>query len=84
LRTAIEQSRQLRSSFTERVYGKYRVCLLPPPSTEQILTRILTDPSTASSQLLAEIKDLKEEKDIEKKEAQKLNAEMMAATTSGE
>ena len=84
LRTAIEQTRQLRSSFTERVYGKYRVCLRPPQTTEQILTEILSDPEYVSTQLKQEIKSLKEEKDVEKKEASKLNAEMVAATNNGE
>lgn len=84
LRTAIEQTRQLRSAFTERVYGKYRVCLRPPPSTEEMLTEILSDPEYTSREYFAEIKSLKEEKDIEKKESQKLNAEMMAATSNGE
>jgi hypothetical protein len=83
LRIAIEQTRQLRSAFTERVYGKYRVCLLPPSTTENILIRILSDPKTSHTKLSAHIKEAKAEKEIEKKEAQKLNAEMVAANTAG-
>ena len=33
LKKALEQTRNLRQTFTERVYGKYRVCLRPPQTT---------------------------------------------------
>jgi hypothetical protein len=79
LHTALEQTRQLRAAFTDRVYGKYRVCLHRPASTEQNLTRILTDPQTTANRLEEEILILNEEKTWEKKEAVKLNSEMMAA-----
>ncbi len=79
LHIALEQTRQLREAFTDRVYGKYRVCLAPPCSTEQLLTRILTDPAQASKELEQEISQLNDEKTIEKKEASKLNAEVLAA-----
>ena len=82
LKKAIEQTRQLRSAFTERVYGKYRVCLRPPPTSDEIFTRILADPDGTSSTLREEIKELKAEKEVEKKEAQKLNAEMNALGNS--
>jgi hypothetical protein len=82
LRTALNQTRKLRAAFTERVYGKYRVCLQPTPTTDQILKTILADPGGTCATLEIEIKELKEEKDIEKKEAQKLNAELMAANNS--
>ena len=82
LRTALNQTRKLRAAFTERVYGKYRVCLQPTPTTDQILKTILADPGGTCATLEIEIKALKEEKDIEKKEAQKLNAELMAANNT--
>eukprot|EP00934_Nitzschia_sp_Nitz4_P000090 Nitzschia sp. Nitz4//scaffold80_size88189//35047//40827//NITZ4_005086-RA/size88189-processed-gene-0.72-mRNA-1//-1//CDS//3329558627//90//frame0 len=78
LHTAIEQTRQLRRAFTDRVYGKYRVCLQPPESTQNILNRILSDPGKSSAELQEELTFLKEEKEIEKKEALKLNAELLA------
>jgi len=79
LKRAIEQTRQLRAAFSERVYGKYRVCLRPPPTMDQIMARIQSNPAATHQQLLDEIQQLKAEKEIEKKEAQKLNAEMTAA-----
>eukprot|EP00980_Cylindrotheca_fusiformis_P002610 scaffold618_cov130-Cylindrotheca_fusiformis.AAC.14 len=84
LRKAVEQTRKLRAAFTERVYGKYRVCLRPPPTTDQIFNRVMSDPARTHRELNDEIKQLKAEKEIEKKEAQKLNAEMAAANNSGE
>ena len=82
LKKAIEQTRQLRSAFTERVYGKYRVCLQPPPLPEQIFKRIMADPAGRSKKLKEEIKQCKVEKEIEKKEAQKLNAELNAMSNA--
>ena len=79
LRTALDQTRKLRAAFTERVYGKYRVCLKPPPPTDAILNRIASDPKRISSELQEEIRRVKEEKEIEKSEAQKLNSELSKA-----
>jgi hypothetical protein len=76
LRTAITQTRSLRQTFTERVYGKYRVCLRPPPTAEEIITRIEADPVGQLRKLKEEIATIREEKEIEKKEAGKLNSEM--------
>ena len=76
LRTALEQTRQLRVAFTKRVYEKYRVCLVPPPTIEEALAVRDHD------QLLQEIASIKEEKDVEKKEAAKLNAELSAVGNS--
>jgi hypothetical protein len=73
LRIALDQTRQLRGAFTERVYGKYRVCLKPPPQTEDILDAIKKDPNGMVQKLQHEIKQTKLEKEFEKKEAQKLN-----------
>ena len=75
LRKALEQTRQLREGFTDRVYKKYRVVLRPvPKSLDSIVDPIVADPATASRKLQEEINQIKEEKDIEKKEAQKLAA----------
>jgi hypothetical protein len=75
LRTALEQTRQLREGFTDRVYKKYRVLLRPvPKSLDSIVDPIVADPAAASRKLQEEINQIKEEKDIEKKEAQKLAA----------
>lgn len=82
LHIALEQTRQLREAFTDRVYGKYRVCLVPPCSTEQILVRILSDPQQASKQLEHQISLVNDEKNTEKKEASKLNAEVLATGTT--
>ena len=78
LRIALEQTRQLRTAFTDRVYNKYRVCLMPPASMEDTLTQILSDPGRVHTQLSAQIVESKDEKEIEKKEANKLNAEVLA------
>jgi len=81
LETAITQTRTLRHAFTSRVYQKYRVCLQPPPSTEDILSNARQDPVNVRTRLLTELEHIKEEKDQEKKQAQKLNAEMAQAGT---
>lgn len=73
LRIALDQTRQLRAAFTERVYGKYRVCLKPPPQTEDILDALKKDPKGMLQKLQHEIKQTKLEKEFEKKEAQRLN-----------
>lgn len=73
LRIALDQTRQLRAAFTERVYGKYRVCLKPPPQTEEILEALRKDPKGMAQKLHHEIKQTKLEKEFEKKEAQRLN-----------
>lgn len=79
LRIAIEQTRQLRAAFTDRVYSKYRVPLLPPSSMESILTRILSDPKTAQARIERQIRARQTEKEIEKREASKLNDELAVA-----
>lgn len=76
LRKAITQTRALRQSFTDRVYGKYRVCLRPPPSLEEILRNAQTDPKGTILRINAEMDKLRIEKEEEKREAVKLNNEM--------
>jgi len=76
LQTALEQTRKLRTAFTDRVYGKYRVCLQPPESAEEIIARVMANPKEAHRRLEQENQQIKQEKDLEKKEAQSLNAEL--------
>ncbi|KAL3916321.1 MAG: hypothetical protein SGILL_005231 [Bacillariaceae sp.] len=75
LRIALDQTRQLRAAFTERVYGKYRVCLKPPPQTEEIIEKIEADPRGMFQKIHSEIRRDKAEKEVEKKVIQKLNNE---------
>lgn len=75
LRVAIDQTRRLRIAFTERVYEKYRVILYPPPShIDKIVDKIIPNPAEIHSKLQQQIQDLKAEKEVEKKEAQRLTA----------
>jgi len=75
LRVAIDQTRRLRIAFTERVYEKYRVILYPPPSNiDRIVDNIIAHPAEIHSKLQQQIQDLKAEKEVEKKEAQRLTA----------
>jgi len=76
LKKAIAQTRDLRQVFTERVYDKYRVCLKPPEETEAIIARIMKDPAGEHRRLKEVIAVIRDEKEIEKKEANKLNMEM--------
>ena len=76
LRAALEQTRKLRCSFTKRVYGKYRVCLQPPESSEETIRNIKNNPKAVAKRLEQEIRLVKDEKEFEKKEAQALNAEL--------
>ena len=82
LEIALEQTRQLRQAFTERVYGKYRVCLKPPPSLEEILEPIQEDPTAHYKKLMQEVDEYRAEKDIEKKEASQLNVELSRTKTA--
>ncbi|KAL3918705.1 MAG: hypothetical protein SGILL_004110, partial [Bacillariaceae sp.] len=79
LRTALDQTRQLRAAFTERVYGKYRICLKPPPQTEDIIETLEQHPEQLLRKLQDEIKYVKAEKELEKKEVQRLHNQAAAA-----
>ena len=75
LQTALEQTRVLRSAFTDRVYEKYRVLLRPvPKSTDDILANIKADPIASNLALLEQSRIFKEEKETEKKQAHMLAA----------
>ena len=83
LERALEQTRLLRKAFTERVYGKYRVCLVPPPpSLQEIIKPIQEDPSSSHLRLLEEIEKIRLEKEMEKKEALQLNTELAKSSAS--
>ena len=75
LLTALEQTRVLRSAFTDRVYEKYRVLLRPvPKSMDEILANIKADPIATNLALLEQTRIFKEEKETEKKQAHMLAA----------
>ncbi|GAX19806.1 hypothetical protein FisN_11Lh334 [Fistulifera solaris] len=78
LKTALNQTYALRKAFTERVYGKYRVCLHPPNTPAESEARIKKDPAAAYEQLCCEINKYQDEKELEKKLANKINSEVAA------
>jgi hypothetical protein len=78
LQIALDQTRQLRAAFTERVYGKYRVCLQPPPQTQDIIKTLKDDPSGMHRKLVLELKRITDEKNAEKRESQKINSEIVS------
>ena len=81
LHEAIEQTRKLRVAYTERVYKKYRVTLdPPPPSTEHTLEKLRSNPKSSRDQLALQLKKCRDEKDLEKREVQKITAELASAS----
>jgi len=76
LETALEQTRQLRKAFTERVYGKYRVCLKPPPTLDEIVGPIRQDPEGSLSRLQEDMESIRNEKELEKKDSSLLQSEL--------
>ena len=82
LQIALDQTRQLRAAFTERVYGKYRVCLQPPPQTQDIIKALKDDPAGMHRKLELELRRITDEKNTEKREAQKINSDAAAAATA--
>ncbi|KAG7353348.1 photolyase [Nitzschia inconspicua] len=82
LRIALDQTRQLRAAFTNQVYSKYRVCLKPPPQTEEIVETLKKDPKGMYKKLQVEMKRTKAEKDLEKKDSQKVTNETDATEKS--
>jgi len=75
LQIALDQTRQLRAAFTERIYGKYRICLQPPSQTKDIIKAINDDPKGMQLTLQQEIKRIKDEKHAEKRESHNSNNE---------
>jgi len=82
LQVALDQTRQLRAAFTERVYGKYRVCLQPPPQTKDIIKTIEDDPNGMHRKLQIELKRITDEKNAEKRELQRINTNEVIASQS--
>lgn len=75
LKKALDQTRILRAAFTDRVYEKYKVILRPVPDhVDLIVEKITADPISRKAELVEEIRIVKEEKEVEKREAQKLAA----------
>jgi hypothetical protein len=84
LRTAIQQTKSLCKSFTDRVYSKYRVCLLPVQEYQDTIQMIETDPRAYLERVATEMQLLKEEKELEKKDATKLQSEQSDALGAAE
>ena len=83
LQIALDQTRQLRAAFTERVYGKYRICLQPPSQTNDIIKTIENDPNGMYRKIQKEIKLIKEVKNVEKREvSQKPDSDATATATA--
>ena len=83
LKTAIEQTRQLRLAFTKNLYDKYRIVLRPvPKSAEAIVAAIRAQPKVVNEKILQEIQMIATEKEIEKRAAQKLNSDFASASTT--
>ena len=74
LQTALVQTYQLRQAFTERVYGKYRVCLQRPRSPATFRNQVQAAPAVTLQRLTNEMAAVQHEKDAEKKQAAQLNA----------
>ena len=72
LHMAIEQTRLLRESLTEQAYERYRCVVKPAPdSLDEILDPILEDPIRAGKELVEKAEEIRVEKELEKKQAQK-------------
>ena len=85
LKTAIEQTRELRVAFTKNLYDKYRIVLRPvPKSVEAIVGAIRAQPRVIQEKILQEMQMISTEKEIEKRAAQKLNSEFANASTSSD
>ena len=76
LQTAIEQTRQLRQAFTERLYEKYYVVLHKTPSYHDMLHPIVSNPTKRFQQLKILNMKYKKEKETEKKIAQHFNTSL--------
>lgn len=79
LKTALSQTYMLQKAFTDRLYDKYRVCLRPPRTTDEVINSIRVDPISSDERLRIEIDVIRDEKEVERKEAALINAEMAAS-----
>jgi len=85
LRQALDQTRDLRAAFSDRVYKKYRILLRPVPKTvDEIIDSIKENPKEAKANIEERIKLIKKEKDAEKKEIPKRAAIISNSLLSGE
>ena len=84
LRATLDQTRYLRALYTDRVYDRYKVNLLPvPEAVDDIVGAIRSDPEGTVARLTEEIRVIREEKDMEKRESAKLNAAAAEAAAAG-
>ena len=84
LRAALDQTRYLRALYTDRVYDRYKINLLPvPDAVDDIVSAIRSDPEGTAQRLTEEGRAVREEKDMEKREAAKLNAVAAEAAAAG-
>lgn len=84
LRAALDQTRYLRALYTDRVYDRYKINLLPvPESVDDIVGAIRSDPEGTVQRLTEEARMVREEKEMEKRESAKLNAAAAEAAASG-
>jgi hypothetical protein len=85
LKIAIEQTRELRLSFTKNLYDKYRIVLRPvPKSADAIVSAIRAQPKVAHEKILQEMQMISTEKELEKRAAQKLNLDFANASTASD
>lgn len=80
LTAALDQTRYLRSMFTSEIYEKYRLVLYPvEDSVEEIVQRVKSDPEVRLRTLREESRRVIEEREMEKREGDRLNAAMAGA-----
>jgi hypothetical protein len=85
LKTAIEQTRLLRETFTERIYEKFRIVLKPvPKSSDPLFHDIHSNPKLAQQRLKQQISVLENEKEVEKKVSQQINLEFAAVNNTSD
>lgn len=83
LQIALDQTRALRLAFTNRVYEKYKVILKLQSlglETNDIVALIKKDPKRYFNALLKDVEMIHNEKELEKKEAQRVNAALGGGT----
>jgi hypothetical protein len=67
LLAALQQTYKLRRAFTDRVYEKYRVCLIQPRPVAALRAELARDCLATLTRVTTEISVLQEEKETEKK-----------------
>ena len=85
LKRAIAQTRELRASFSARVYEKYRIVLRPVPKTaDEIIDPLKKNPRESKAKIIEKINLIKAEKEAEKKEIPNRAAIISNSLMSGE